>query len=58
MVDSSDTSRESKETEKTQLVATGSIAGVDHTKVEAEAAANGVALDQWDNWKNDNQGGN
>ena len=42
---SQDTSTESKETEKTQLVATGSIAGVDHTKVEAEAAANGVSLD-------------
>ena len=45
-------------TEKTQLVATGGIAAIDQTKVEADAAANGIPLDQWDNWKNDNQGGN
>ena len=42
---SQDTTAESKETEKTQLVATGSIDGVDHTKVEATAAAHGVSLD-------------
>ena len=58
MVDSSDTSTESKETEKTQLVATGSIAGVDHTKVEAEAAAHGIDLEGYKNFPNDNQGGN
>ena len=55
---SQDTSTESKETEKTQLVATGSIAGVDHTKVEAEAAANGVNLEGYQSYPNDNQGGN
>ena len=33
------------ETEKTQLVATGGMAEVDHTKVEAEAAAHGVSLE-------------
>lgn len=47
-----------KETEKTQIVATGGKESIDQTKVEADAATNGIPLDQWDNWKNDNQGGN